>query len=162
MGIWVCVLSMKVTVCCARQSLKFEFDLRKWLETTNLKKIASAITPNHDVLYFPKWNKWQSVLYIDRKVRSVRLQTDNFSLFLRQQTDKGVKVLLFARWENSKGSRKIAWTSVFRLKSQCPCQHRSTCLHVSMSPCLHVSILQCLHVSGIPETENGNFLFFRK
>jgi hypothetical protein len=39
MGIWVCVLSMKVTVCCAHQSLKFEFDLHKLLETTNLKKM---------------------------------------------------------------------------------------------------------------------------
>ncbi len=84
---------------------------------------------------------------IDGQVRLVRLfllQTKNFRLFLRQQTEKR-QTSVYIDEQTVNGSRKIARASIFRL----------------MSPCLHV------HISTLPEfrkrrTElmvNSNFRF---
>jgi hypothetical protein len=54
---------------------------------------------------------------IDGQVRLVRLQTENFRLFLRQQTDKRQTFKLsFVRWANGKQIKEKPCASVFGLK----------------------------------------------
>ncbi len=121
------------------------------------------------------------LIIIDGQVHLVRLQSDNFCLFLCQQMDK--------RQTSVCTMRKLAWASIFQWMSPCLhvhvfmslCCHVSTspffhlswspylCHHVSMSPssCLNVSIYPCLHVHvskflkicklKTELTENGNF-----
>jgi hypothetical protein len=79
------------------------------------------------------------------QVRLVRLQTDNFRLFLRQQTNK--RQLPFARWANGK-----------RIK-----ENRMGFRFPFSVWCLY------LHVNGIPHAENGTngkrqlpFVFFKR
>ncbi len=101
-----------------------------------------------------------------RLVHLVRLQTDNFHMFLRQQMDKTTNNFLHDE-QMVNGLRKIAWASVFRFPfdvsmSPYPCLHflvsMSPFLHISILPCqcLHVSMSSspCLHVSGILQMEN--------
>ncbi len=74
---------------------------------------------------------------IDGQVRLVRLQTDNFPLFLRKKTDKKNDKFRLHNVQTMNGLRKIAWASVFRLLP-----------------------FQYIHIRKTELMENGNFRFF--
>ncbi len=92
---------------------------------------------------------------IDEQVRLVRLQTDNFHLFHRKQTE--YEKPPFTRWANGKRIKEITWPSVFHLKWQHINIQKYINKYIFMLPFQYLYIYSTQKVELV---ENGNLRLF--
>ncbi len=116
---------MNMLIILEYQSIRYSFSTI-FLSSKVLWFTYTGLVKNpHCSCFFILFFMWKSSIwkaYIDGQVRLVRLQMDNFRLFLHQQTDK--RQLLLARWANSKRIKENYLGFRFPFSIQC--------LHVTM------------------------------